>query len=979
MNTLHTQLHDSTPRHPEPPHHAGRVQDRAEGRPSRENAARRPALVYSAGALPGRVQAGRPGGLWRPAWAVALAIALTASSAFAASEAKWTVEDLVREQKIAEVVVSPADLRIVAWVQQEADEKKDRFVTQLLRHGPDPSAEPVQLTHGEESSERPRFSPDGRRLAFLRKAAGADQEDETKSQIWLMDGGEPRVLTAWERGIRGFEWRDAGRIVFFAQEAPGRREQALKEKKDNATVVEDEENELPVRLFELQVKNQKVARLTTNQDRIQFLAVSPDGRYAVTFHERSLRFTYDNAIPPHFFFHDLASGRARRFLENDRVTLLTAVWAPDSSRFYVILNQPGQSRYIAYGTIPEVWEVMPDTGVASPIPLDWDQGVADFYPLAGVYGRNSTLAATADGFVVLLADGAKLRPARCFRRNGIWRREFLEGPGVTELGSIWCGARAGEHWLYAIDTAANRPPQLVRARLDGSRMEDATAISRLNPAFAKKPKAERELIRWRGANGDEVEGLLHQPADARESEKRPLVVMIHGGPSAVDADVWNGSWKWTIPLHLARGARVLQPNYHGSAHYGRAFLESIAGGRKYYDLPVEDIERGVDALIERGLVDPERNGVLGWSNGGILTLGLITRNPARYKAAASGAAGWEWSADTAITPFGLAFNDYYFGGVPWLNPERYRDVAPFYDAHKVRTPLIIFHGDADTAVPIHHGWMQFRPVQRATDTTVRFVIFPGAEHALEKPSEQRRKISEELAWFDRHLYGLRDTPQPWLKPQSPLAGLLKRREALSENGRHGVRINGKLVPETVRFSGMQIGRFEVTRAQYVEFDPTVSAEGRENGPITGVSYDNAKAYCVWLSGVTGTSWRLPNADEADTLYQDGAAGENTLDYWAGYEPNPEDARALVEPAESLRAGALLQPVGSFAPEPDSGAFDLGGNAAEWVELSDGRGAVFGGSADQPARSLTRESKPRSAYVGFRVVREDSAQKAVRPE
>jgi formylglycine-generating enzyme required for sulfatase activity len=177
------------------------------------------------------------------------------------------------------------------------------------------------------------------------------------------------------------------------------------------------------------------------------------------------------------------------------------------------------------------------------------------------------------------------------------------------------------------------------------------------------------------------------------------------------------------------------------------------------------------------------------------------------------------------------------------------------------------------------------------------------------------------------------------------------------------------VPETIRFAGLHIGRFEVTGAQFAEFDPTASAEGRENEPVIGVTFDQTRAYCAWLSEVTGQRWRLPNAADAESLYANVRDGENILDYWAGYAPNPEDARALVAQAHAFGPHALLRPVGSFGCEPESGAFDLGGNAAEWVELDTGRGAVWGGSADQPAKALQRGRNPHSTCVGFRVVRE----------
>lgn len=900
-----------------------------------------------------------------------LALMLATAIAHAGDAPQWTVDDLVREQKILEVVISPADPRVVVWVQREVDEEKDQFVSQLFRHGPEAESEPLQLTHGEESSTHPRFSPDGKSIAFLRTAAGQRNEknEEAKPQIWLLAGGEARALTEWKRGVRGFGWRDNGRIIFFAQEEPSWQEQDLKEKKDKAVVVEDEENEPPVRLFELNVKDKKVRRLTENRDRIRFLAVSPDGRHAVTFHDRSLRFEYDNAVPPHYILRDLDSGMERRLLPDQRGLLGAVVWAPDGSKCYVVLHASGNSRYIGYGTIPEVWEAAADMGTVARVPLDWERGVADSYPRSGEYGRNSVLTALTDGFVALLADGVRIRPARFFRTNGAWRREFLEGAAAAQLASVWSGAARGDAWLYGIDSSSVRPPQLIRAKLRGSALEEPVPISHLNPGFANKRQWDREIIRWRGAAGEEVEGILHKPAGATPGERRALVVMIHGGPSAADVDVWNLGWEWAVPLHLERGACVLQPNYHGSAHYGRGFLESIVGGKQYYDLPLEDIERGVDVLIERGWVDAEKIGVLGWSNGGILTLGLITRNPTRYKAAAAGAAGWEWSADTAVTRFGLAFNDYYFGAVPWGSPDRYRQVAPFYEAHKVRTPLIIFHGDADTAVPIHHGWMQFRPVQRETDTPVRFVIFPGAGHGLQKPSEHRRKMTEELAWFDRYLYGAAPSVKPWLKQGSPLAGLLLRDKAAAIAGRFGVRSQDKLVPETVEFHGIQVGRFEVTRAQFAEFHPSDLTAGQENYPASGIDYARAKAYCQWLSEVTGERWRLPNEAEAATLYGPREGLENTLDYWAGYAPNPEDASALRKESEVRGRGSLLREVGSFGGDAETGVFDLGGNVGEWVELDDGKGRVFGGSADQPANSMSSSGTATADYIGLRVVKD----------
>jgi len=181
-----------------------------------------------------------------------------------------------------------------------------------------------------------------------------------------------------------------------------------------------------------------------------------------------------------------------------------------------------------------------------------------------------------------------------------------------------------------------------------------------------------------------------------------------------------------------------------------------------------------------------------------------------------------------------------------------------------------------------------------------------------------------------------------------------------------------LVPEVVRRGDLEIGRFEVTRAQFAAFDSKYKvAPGTENYPVTGVTFDEAKTYAAWLSKLTGRPWRLPNEDEAVKL-QEGLSGENTLDYWAGYALNPDDARRLEAKVKELGGGsALIKEAGSFAgagKDDEELIFDLGGNAAEWVTAKDGGGKAAGASADRPADPKARTGRAAAECTGFRVVR-----------
>ncbi|HZI93741.1 MAG TPA: SUMF1/EgtB/PvdO family nonheme iron enzyme, partial [Patescibacteria group bacterium] len=264
---------------------------------------------------------------------------------------------------------------------------------------------------------------------------------------------------------------------------------------------------------------------------------------------------------------------------------------------------------------------------------------------------------------------------------------------------------------------------------------------------------------------------------------------------------------------------------------------------------------------------------------------------------------------------------------------------------------------------------------------------------LEAPAHQRRKLQEEVAWFDKYLFGAgsggsassggndagNDAGNEALKEGSPLDRILNAAKAAREGARFGKPERGVLVPETVSWPDapagpVEIGRFEVTRAQYAAFDPGYAVnEATANLPASGISFDKAKGYCEWLSARTGRRFRLPDAEEMNSLL-DGVSEDPlddvTLDYWAGYALNPEDARKLAPVIDGLPGPApLLKPVGSMAPVKISGAgllYDLGGNVSEWA--NDGAaGRALGCNAGRPCDPLSSNLQPAAQYIGFRVV------------
>jgi len=892
--------------------------------------------------------------------AALLATVLLVASLLPAAEpaaSRWTIDDVVKVESARDWAISP-DGATAVWVKTTV-EKVEGIETHVARLWMTRLADgtSVQLTRGFDSASAPAFSPDGATVAFLfsREIPGADEngeDDPDTTRLWAIPaaGGEAYPVSDLERSIRAFGWVDADTLVAAVQEAPSWWEQERKDAEDDSVVVEDAPHEPPVRLFRFELHGDGIRRLTDNDDWIDGLWVSPDGHHAVVRAQRSLSYEYDQKVPPRTFLVDLGSGAMTPILADGGLIPGQVAWSPDSGSFY-FTNEYSRHPLYRTATITELYRFDLGGMTAAKVDLDWARGLG------------GDLAATSDGAIALLADGVTLEPARLVRTAAGWRRVDLAG---THAGHIfaWVLSRDGRTLVYEHSTATT-PPQWYAARLDGARITAERKITDLNPGYAGKPTGKVEVIHWRGARDEEVEGLLHYPLGWHEGERYPLILSIHGGPTGTDMEAWKQRWAAPLLVWRQRGAFILQVNYHGSGGYGLDWVESIGGG-KYYDLEIPDIEKGVDAVIARGLVDPDRLAASGWSNGGILSVALIT-STRRYKVASIGAADVEWISDWGNVDFGASFDNYYLGGAPWEIPQVYMAKSPFFRLTEVTTPTIVYTGTDDRNVPPSQSWSLYRALQQIDKAPVRLVLFPGEPHVLQQIVHQRRKAEEDLAWFDRYLFATPDKANESVRKGSLLAALLVRGQSARVGEALGREDGGVLAPETVAFTGLEVGRFEITRAQYAAFDPELKvAPGEENLPATGITFERAKAYAAWLAERTGRAFRLPTATEAETIAEAVGDGGNTLDRWAGYTPNPDDAARLAKILEPLAGTPLLLPVGSLPGTGDDPVFDLDGNAAEWAVAADGSGVALGPSADR-STDPAGTAKPSPAYTGLRVV------------
>jgi len=256
-----------------------------------------------------------------------------------------------------------------------------------------------------------------------------------------------------------------------------------------------------------------------------------------------------------------------------------------------------------------------------------------------------------------------------------------------------------------------------------------------------------QVVEWTAPDGTTIEGVLETPFGHKWHDAQlPLYVHLHGGPTSSVTSSLEFSM-YGRGLLASNGWAVLSPNYRGSTGYGDKFLTDLIGREN--DIEVQDILAGVDAMIERGFIDPDRLAVGGWSNGGYLTNCLITTTD-RFKAASSGAGVFDQTMQWSIedTP-GHVVN--YAQGLPWTATTEFQEMSPIFDAGHITTPTIIHVGSGDARVPAEQSQALYRALYDYLDIPVQLIEYPGAGHGLSKMSHRQTKIDWDRAWLEHYV------------------------------------------------------------------------------------------------------------------------------------------------------------------------------------------------------------------------------------
>ena len=291
-------------------------------------------------------------------------------------------------------------------------------------------------------------------------------------------------------------------------------------------------------------------------------------------------------------------------------------------------------------------------------------------------------------------------------------------------------------------------------------------ITDFGSQVAAWPRPTSEVVRWTSRDGTAIEGVLHKPASFTPGTRYPLLVVIHGGPTGVSRPTpFASTSTYPIDIWLNKGALVLEPNYRGSAGYGEKFrslnIRNLGIGDAW------DVITGIDHLVASGLVDPDRVGTMGWSQGGYISAFLATHDSRRFKAVSVGAGISNWVTyyvNTDIHPF----TRMYLKATPWDDPKIYADTSPMTYIRQAKAPTLIQHGELDRRVPIPNAYELY---QGLVDQSVpaRLVVYKGFGHGLTKPKAHRAAMEHNLEWFGKYIWG--ETPAPAAPEKLPIAGI----------------------------------------------------------------------------------------------------------------------------------------------------------------------------------------------------------------
>jgi dipeptidyl aminopeptidase/acylaminoacyl peptidase len=673
-----------------------------------------------------------------------------------------TIDDYFQIQTVHDPQLSP-DSQWVAYAVDKSTLKTDKNETRIWMI-PVSGGDSLPMTAEGVSSSHPRWSPDGKFLAFL------SERNEGKTQVWLLNrqGGEAQQLTDTPQDVEDFSWApDGRRLVLLLRDPTPEELDAYKEKSTapaNSSTTSDSDDKKPKSkkpwvIDRLQFKLDEIGYLDRRRTHLYVFEIAKKSLTQVTSGDfddtepawspdsKLLAFTSNRSTPdPDQTYNSdiwvIAANNVARSAgapADDKGAHLTQVttnpgidmspvWSPDGKTIaYVTMLDPKLFDYATHHLA-----VSPAAGgPAKVLTLSLDRMVSN--PHFSPDGQSIFFIVDDNGTQNLaqihFSDG---QLGACPIAGSVFVSSYSVGAGTP--GNV-IGGTIGNIWPIAAQMATIDRPDEIYLLAPGGKLTQLTHVN--DALFAQLKLSHGEYVHFKSKDGTPVSGYLYKPLDYVSAKRYPTLVILHGGPVLA----YYAEFSHLAQLYAANGYAVLFPNPRGSSGYGQDYCKAIFADWGNKDF--QDDMAMVDYAIEQGIADPDKLGVGGWSYGGISTDFIITQTT-RFKGAISGAGAAEFS--------GLYGHDQYQKdyetelGLPWENPAAWIKVSPFRNVAKVTTPTLFMGGNIDWNVPILGGEQMYQALKRLGRTT-ELVVYPDEFHEFSLPSHIQDRLQRDLAWY----------------------------------------------------------------------------------------------------------------------------------------------------------------------------------------------------------------------------------------
>jgi dipeptidyl aminopeptidase/acylaminoacyl peptidase len=672
--------------------------------------------------------------------------------AVAAVAQTFTFDDIVKLRRVGDPQLSP-DGRTVAFTITDVDKAANRSLTQIYTV-PAGGGTVKQVTKGDKSHSMPRWSPDGKKIAFV-----------TGGQIWTMDpdGDDRRQVTKISTGAAGPVWSpDAKWIAFSSEVYPECKD-------DKCNAAEDE-----------RVGNSKVKAIVTERLLYRHWNEWRDRKRTHVFVVSSTGGIAEDMTPGDFDSPPYATATGDDY-----------AFSPDSQQIAVLRNP---DKIEAISTNSDIYLLaVPGASRKSPA-MQWSDGDAKNIT-ARNRGYDVSPMYTPDGKYILFRSQARegfeadrWRIMRYDRSSGETREltvgfdEQADGAALSADGKTvyFAAGTRGKEPIYSVplepDFRLRIATHVKLVRADGyftnvsptpdgrgfivlsSSMAQPAEVYRVSNdggEMANLSNANRDLglmkaeeTEWRGALGAKVHGFIVKPMNFDPAKKYPLIVLIHGGPQGAWGDNWG--YRWNPQMYVNAGYVVFMPNPRGSTGYGQRFVDEVSGdwGGKAY----VDIMNGVADVIKRPYIDRSRIGGAGASYGGYMVDWILGHNNDprfKFKALVSHAGVYNLESMAGATEE-LWFVNWEFKGMPWQNRANYERWSPHRFAANFKTPTLVTAGELDYRVPVDQSYQIYTALQ-LNKTPSKLVVFPDEGHWILKPQNSEFFYKHVLDWFGTHL------------------------------------------------------------------------------------------------------------------------------------------------------------------------------------------------------------------------------------